>query len=58
MTNGPVQQIANLFGVPRSTVYGHLDKRKVRLLKNIAGVAIAPAPRRPTVREVRPWLGR
>ena len=23
-----VQQIADLFGVPRSTVYGHLDKAK------------------------------
>ncbi|WP_442817563.1 helix-turn-helix domain-containing protein [Streptomyces sp. NBC_01296] len=23
-----VQQIADLFGVPRSTVYGHLDKTK------------------------------
>lgn len=23
-----VQQIADLFGVPRSTVYGHLDKSK------------------------------
>jgi DNA invertase Pin-like site-specific DNA recombinase len=24
-----VQQIADLFGVPRSTVYGHLDKTKI-----------------------------
>ncbi|WP_323136143.1 helix-turn-helix domain-containing protein [Streptomyces sp. NBC_01481] len=23
-----VQQIADLFGVPRSTVYGHLDREK------------------------------
>ncbi len=23
-----VQEIANLFGVPRSTVYGHLDRQK------------------------------
>ncbi|MER6984661.1 helix-turn-helix domain-containing protein [Streptomyces carpinensis] len=23
-----VQQIADMFGVPRSTVYGHLDKTK------------------------------
>lgn len=24
-----VQQIADMFGVPRSTVYGHLDKTKI-----------------------------
>jgi DNA invertase Pin-like site-specific DNA recombinase len=34
-----VQQIADMFGVPRSTVYGHLDKTKTvpRQLKKTAG---------------------
>ncbi|MGW1553697.1 helix-turn-helix domain-containing protein [Streptomyces sp. NPDC002346] len=35
-----VQQIADMFGVPRSTVYGHLDKTKT----------VPASPRRPRSR--------
>ncbi|MFE5096181.1 helix-turn-helix domain-containing protein [Streptomyces sp. NPDC056638] len=60
------QQIADLFGVPRSTVYGHLDKTKTvprrRSAKEVlslyvalpGGIAVI-AVRRSAVRDRRKW---